>query len=106
MFLDVPGDGVEVLGALVSAQLAPRGEGFPRRLDRFIDIFLACIGKLREVIAVGGVGAGQIFARFRLDPVIVDKQPELALVRIEPRESGIRRFGRWAVGHGLKNLGY
>ncbi len=107
VLLDVAGDGVEIAGAGVPAQLAPRGEGGAGGSDGVIDVLgVVGVGVLRQRIAGGGVDAGQIAAGFRLRPVIVDEQPELALVRVEPCVSGIRRFRRRSVGHGLKNLGY
>ena len=106
VLLDVAGNRVEVAGAGVPAQLAPRGEGFAGGSDGGVHVLGIGVGVLRQRFASGGIGARSGSAGFRLRPVIVDEQPELALVRVEPCVSGIRRFRRRSVGHGLKNFGY
>ncbi len=104
MLLDVAGDGVEVAGADVAGCFAPCLEGGTSGGDGGVDIGFVGVRNLRELLPVGGVGAVDVGVGLGLNPRIINEQAELAVVFVQPIIDIIRRFGRGAVGHGLKNL--
>ncbi len=100
MLLNVAGNRVQVLGAFVTGEGAPRGEGGAGGLRGEIDAFFAAVANRRDFLARRRVGAVEV--RLGFHPLVVDEQVKFALVRIEPRARGVCRFRRSSVSHGLE----
>lgn len=60
---------------------------------------------MRQGLAAGRVGDGDVVSLGRRRPSVVDEEVELSLARIEPGDGGVSGFGCGSVGEGLEERG-
>ena len=86
VLLDVAGDGIQVARPHVAGGLAPGCEGPAGSGYSLVHFFLPGLHGLGQRLAGGGVIAGQVLCPLWGDPLVVDEQPKLALVIVQPGE--------------------
>src|SRR5690606_27732828 len=106
VFLHVTGNRIQMSRTNMPAQLAPRLEGSAGGSNRIVHVLFATVGNVRQLFARRRIPALEVFAAFRLCPLVVDEQTDLAFIFVQPRIGSVRRLWRGSIFHRVKNLGY
>ncbi len=104
VLLHVTGEGVEVAGAGVAADVAPRRERFTRGADGAVDVALAPLRHARDRRAGRRVVGLEVLALSGRLPLAGDEMPEFPAVAVEPLLGRRRRLGCGAVFHRFEDL--